>query len=212
MGMKNRLMHERIIGLYEENAAAWDSLRGPDSSLERPWLERFAALLPTNGRILDIGCGAGQPVARWLIERGFRVAGVDSSPSLIAICRARFPEAAWHVADMRVLALGERFDGLIAWHSLFHLAPDDQRSMFPRFAAHAEPGALLMFTSGWAEEVRIGEWQGEPLYHASLDTGEYRRLLADNGFEPLEHQLRDPDCGEATVWFARYAPGPSPAR
>lgn len=209
--MGNNHTHERIIGLYEENAAAWDSLRGPDSSLERPWLERFAALLPPNGRVLDIGCGAGHPVARWLIERDFRVTGIDSSPSLIAICRARFPKAAWHVADTRRLALGERYDGLIAWHSLFHLAPDDQRSMFPRLAAHAEPGAILMFTSGWAEGVRIGEWQGEPLYHASLDPEEYRRLLADNGFELLDHKPRDPDCGEAAVWIARSSRGP-PAR
>ena len=156
------------------------------------------------GDVLDLGCGAGQPVARWLVERGFRVTGIRPSPSLITICRERFPEAAWQVADMRQMALGERFDGLIAWHSLFHLTPDDQRPLFPRLAAHAGPGAILMFTSGWGEGVRIGEWQGEPLYHASLDPDEYRRLLADNGFELLEHQLRDPDCGESTIWIARF--------
>ena len=196
-------MHDRIISLYEENAAAWDRLRGRDLH-ERAWLERFAGRLREGARVLDIGCGMGEPIARWLVERGFRVTGVDSSPSLIAMCRERFPEAAWHVADMRALALGERFDGLIAWHSLFHLAPDDQRPMFPRFAAHARPGAILMFTSGWADDVSIGEWQGEPLYHASLDPDDYRRLLADNGFELVDHKLRDPDCGDSTVWIARF--------
>ncbi len=113
--------------------------------------------------------------------------------------------AAWHVADMRSLALARRFDGLVAWHSLFHLSPEDQRPLFARFAAVAKPGAILMFTSGWAEGVRIGEWQGEPLYHASLDPGEYRRLLAEAGFDLVEHAPRDPDCGEATVWIARYS-------
>lgn len=204
--MKNSLMHERIIGLYEANAAAWDAVRDGEPRLERAWLERFAAGLPEGGRVLDIGCGAGQPIARWLIGRGFRVAGIDSSPSLIALARERFPGAAWRVADMRELALGERFDGLIAWHSLFHLAPGDQRSMFPRFAAHARPGAALMFTSGWAAGVRIGEWRDEPLYHASLDPDEYRSLLADNGFKVIDCRMRDPECGEATVWLAR-APG-----
>jgi hypothetical protein len=92
---------------------------------------------------------------------------------------------------------------LIAWHSLFHLAADAQRAMFARFAAHAAPGAILMFTSGWDEGVRIGEWQGEPLYHASLGPEEYRRLLDENGFQLLEHKLRDPECGKATVWIAR---------
>ncbi|HEX8262559.1 MAG TPA: class I SAM-dependent methyltransferase [Allosphingosinicella sp.] len=196
-------MHQRIIGLYDENAAAWDALRGPDARLERKWLERFADLLPAGGRILDIGCGTGRPIAGWLTDRGLRVTGVDSSPALIAIARKRFPEARWHVADMRALALPERFDGLVAWHSLFHLSPEDQRPVFARMAAHAAPGAILMFTSGCSEGIRVGQWQGEPLYHASLDPAEYRRLLEQNGFEPLDCRLRDPQCGEASVWIAR---------
>lgn len=196
-------MHERIVGLYEENAAAWDGLRGPDARIEGEWLERFAARLPALGRVLDIGCGSGRPIARWLIGRGFDLTGVDSSTSLVAMCRERFPGSAWHVADMRGLALGELFDGIVAWHSLFHLSPDDQRPMFARFAAHSKPGSLLMFTSGSEAGVRIGEWQGEPLYHASLDPREYRRLLELSGFEVIEHQARDPECGDATVWLAR---------
>ena len=45
---------------------------------ERSWLDRFAAMLPEGGTILDIGCGVGEPIARYLIERGFAVTGVDS--------------------------------------------------------------------------------------------------------------------------------------
>jgi hypothetical protein len=52
--------------------------------------------------------------------------------------------------------------------------------------------------------VRLGERQGEPLYHASLDPAEYQALLAGSGFVLLDHRLRDPDCSEATVWPARY--------
>lgn len=37
--------------------------------------------------------------------------------------------------------------------------------MFPVFAAHAAPGAVLMFTSGPTAGEAIGEWEGEPLYH-----------------------------------------------
>jgi len=105
-------------------------------------------------------------------------------------------------ADMRALALGERYDGLIAWHSLFHLSREDQRRMFACFAAHARAGAILMFTSGAADGVSVGEWQGEPLYHASLDPSEYRRQLGENGFELLDHKPRDAECGDSTVWLA----------
>jgi len=34
---------------------------------------------------------------------------------------------------------------------------DDQRRMFPRFQAHAEPGAALMFSSGTAEGDAMGD-------------------------------------------------------
>jgi 2-polyprenyl-3-methyl-5-hydroxy-6-metoxy-1,4-benzoquinol methylase len=197
-------MHERIVGLYEDNAQAWDRQRGRDL-FEKAWLDRFLALLPSKPEILDIGCGMAEPVAGYLIAQGARVTGLDSSPSLIALARSRFPDHEWIAGDMRTLDLGRRFDGLLAWHSFFHLSPDEQAPMFPRFAAHARPGAALMFTSGWSRGEAIGEWQGEPLYHGSLDPGEYRALLEANVFAVLDHRVRDPECGEATVWLAQKA-------
>ncbi len=194
---------EAIIGLYDRRATQWAEDRGRDPRLERGWLDRFAQSLKPGSAILDIGCGTGEPVARYLIEKGLDVTGVDSSPNLIAMAREALPEADWRVADMRSLALGRRFDGLIAWHSFFHLRPDAQHAMFARFAAHAAPGAMLMFTSGPAHGDKIGSWRGEPLYHGSLDPSEYRELLDANGFDLLEHRPGDPDCGGAYVWLAR---------
>ena len=196
-------MHEEIIRLYEENAAAWDRQRGREL-FEKPWMDRFLSLLPGRGSILDIGCGMGEPIARYFIESGFAVTGLDSSPSLIALCRDRFPQHRWLVGDMRDLALGRRFDGIAAWHSFFHLSPADQRPMFARFAAHAGPGAILMMTTGPSEGEKIGEWRGRPLYHGSLDAEEYRALLRENCFAILAHVVEDPECGHATIWIARY--------
>jgi len=154
--------------------------------------------------VLDIGCGMGEPIARHIIDRGFTVTGIDSAPSMIALCRARFPAQDWIVADMRGLALGVRFAGLLAWNSFFHLAHDDQRAMFAIFAAHAAPGAALMFTSGPDHGIAMGEFQGEPLFHASLDPAEYRALLDANAFDVVDQRSEDPDCGGHTVWLARH--------
>jgi hypothetical protein len=66
-----------------------------------------------------------------------------------------------------------KYNGIIAWHSFFHLNQNDQRAMFPRFAALAAPGAALMFTAGHFDGVAMGEFAGEPLYHASLSAEEY---------------------------------------
>jgi len=193
---------DRIIGLYERHAESWDADRSR-SLFEKPWLDRFLALLPRSASILDLGCGAGEPMARFLIEQGYAVTGADSSPALIGICKSRFPDQAWIVADMRLLELDRQFGGIIAWDSFFHLSPDDQRRMFPVFRKHAGPKAALMFTSGPAHGVAMGTFRGEPLYHSSLDAAEYRRLLDDNGFAVVKHIAEDPACGGHTVWLAQ---------
>lgn len=192
-----------IAGLYERNATLWDESRGR-SLFEQPWLDRFLLTVPAGGAILDIGCGSGEPFARHFVERGYRVTGVDSSESLIALCRSRMPDQAWQVADMRQLALGRTFDALIAWDSFFHLTAEDQRAMFAVFRAHAAPGAAMMFTSGPVNGVAMGEFGGEALYHSSLAPADYRSLLADHGFGVVDFRAEDPDCGGHTVWLARY--------
>jgi SAM-dependent methyltransferase len=189
----------RVSEIYQRHARAWS--RDRDHSLiEKAWLDRFLALLPRHPVVLDVGCGTGTPIARYLIECGCQVAGVDSSSNMITICADRFPRQQWLVTDMRALDLGRTFHGILAWDSLFHLPAADQRRMFPIFKQHAVPGAALMFTSGLAEGEEIGSCCGELLHHASLDSSEY--LLHDNGFDVVTHVVEDPDCGLHTVWLA----------
>jgi trans-aconitate methyltransferase len=197
---------ERIIGIYRRPAAADAAARGRDLS-ERAWLDRFLARVPPRAALLDIGCGFGAPIAAHLIARGHAVTGLDTSAPLLVMARAQFPDGEWIEGDMRDLALGRRFDGLLAWDSFFHLGHDGQRRMFPRFAVHAAPGAALMFTSGPAHGIATGTFEGEPLFHASHDAAEYRALLDGNGFEVVAHLAEDPACGGHTVWLARLRPG-----
>jgi SAM-dependent methyltransferase len=197
---------DRIAGLYERHALEWAGDRGRQTHfLEKSWFDRFIALARPGGTILDLGCGFGKPIAAYLIAQGFEVCGVDSSPTMISRCRKDHPQREWRVADMRTLALGRRFDGVLAWDSFFHLNFDDQRRMFSVFRAHAAPGAPLMFTSGPRHGEAIGELRGEALYHASLDPEEYRALLAANDFDVIDQKAEDPDCGGHTVWLARRA-------
>src|SRR5579884_2696507 len=102
---------ERIIDLYQRHADAWNRQRGGDDPFEKPWLDRFLALLPPRASVLDIGCGSAKPIARYFIEKGCAVTGIDSSAALIAICQGRFPGQEWIVADMRALSLDRCFHG-----------------------------------------------------------------------------------------------------
>jgi SAM-dependent methyltransferase len=169
---------------------------------ERAWVDRFLALLGPRASILDVGCGAAEPMARYLVRAGHRVTGVDTSGPLLALARGRLPEQEWIEADMRGLALGRRFDGLMAWNSLFHLSPEDQVEMFPVFREHLRVGGALLYTSGSEHGFALGDLEGEPLYHGSLDRAEYRALLEENGFGVVAYVEADPECGQQTVWLA----------
>ena len=192
-----------VTETYDKIAAWFDGARSR-TLIERPYLDELTGALRPGAAILDLGCGVGEPIMRYLVERGFAVTGVDASAAMIAIARPRFPGTPLLVGDMRRLDLGRRFGAVIAWHSFFHLPHDDQRAMFAVFAEHLEPGGLLMFTSGDEHGEVWSENGGEALYHASLDAGEYRRLLAAHGFALLRHAANDAACGGATVWLARY--------
>ena len=195
---------ERIVDLYERHANLWASARAREKEFhERGWLDRFCALIPPGGSILDAGCGTGEPMARYLDGCGYPVTGIDSSPAMIAMFAAQLPGQQAQVADMRTLSLGRRFAGILAWDSFFHLNHPDQRQMFAVFQAHAAPHAALMFTSGPAHGEATGELGGEPLYHASLDAAEYRQLLGEAGFAVVATVAEDPACGGRTVWLAQ---------
>lgn len=196
---------DQVIELYERHARAWVADRQRSLFPERKWMEQVTALLPNDALILDIGCGAGAPIAQYFIEQGFRVTGIDSSETLISLCRERFGEQEWLVADMRMLSLGKLFHGIIAWDSFFHLPGEDQRRMFLIFRMHAAPDAALLFTSGASDSEVVGTLQGESLHHASLSPDEYRSLLKENGFTVKAYIAEDADCGQHTVWLAQLA-------
>jgi SAM-dependent methyltransferase len=194
---------DRIIDHYEKHSRDWDADRRNSGWNDKVWHDRFIAALPNGATVLDLGCGSGSPVALHMVERGLHVTGVDASPTLISLCRDRLPNQEWLVADMRSLALGRQFAGVLAWDSFFHLKPDDQRGMFKVFAAHAARSAILMFNTGPAQGEGIGCYRGAPLYHASLDAAEYETLLTGSGFQVVAHVVEDRQAGGRTVWLAR---------
>jgi len=195
---------DNIIDLYDRHADAWVAARLRATQLhEREWLEKFCGVVGAGGSILDIGCGAGAPMATYLVKHGYSVTGVDSSTAMIERFRERLPDQDAIVADMRTLSLSRAFHGILAWDSFFHLNHDDQKRMFPIFRAHAAPRAALMFTSGPAHGEAIGRLEGEPLYHASLDPAEYRQLLDGHGFDVVANVFEDQSCGGRAVWLAQ---------
>lgn len=86
------------------NWIAWARAPGHDSywGFHR---DRFLGLLPQPvGTTLDVGCGEGR-LPRDLKQRGHRIIGVDTSPTLIEAAREADPDGDYRVADSASLPL-----------------------------------------------------------------------------------------------------------
>jgi len=210
--MSRRIQHEAaptsLAGatrdVYERNAARFDAER-PKRLHERAWLDRFLARVPSGAKLLDLGCGAGEPIAAHLASRGYAVTGVDFSRAMLDLARARFPDADWRWSDIRTLDLGEQFDGIIGWNSFFHLTPDEQRQTLPRLAAHLAPGGALMLTVGPEAGEVLGHVGDDRVYHSSLSPEEYREILEQLGLRIARFTAEDPQCDMQTVLLAHRA-------
>ncbi|MBO6517968.1 MAG: class I SAM-dependent methyltransferase [Bacteroidia bacterium] len=202
-------MHRDTFGVLESynKIADWFDAMRSRHLMEKPYLEYLTNNLKQGASILDLGCGTGEPVLRFLSSFDLSITGIDGSRAMIDKAIRRFPDITFLHEDMRDVSMNQHFDAIIAWHSLFHLPPADQRSMFDIFANHLKPNGLLLFTSGTeAGEFWSGDNGGERLYQASLSTEDYRTILTDLGFTVLKHVINDPACGGATIWLARFAP------
>jgi hypothetical protein len=93
---------DRIIPLYERYAAEWDKDRNTAPWNDRCWIERFASELPPGGTVLDLGCGPGEPIARYLVEARIPCHGrrrvrfddcdVPSAPTRSGLDRLRYAQ------------------------------------------------------------------------------------------------------------------------
>ena len=196
------LTTDPVRDAYEEQAAHYDAQRSR-ALFEARWLARFAACLVPKGRVLDLGCGTGEPIARWFMAEGFAVTGVDFADAMLEIARNRWPDGDWRQGDMRSFDLGETFDGIIAWDSFFHLTPDEQRGCIARMARHLAPGGSLLMTVGPDAGEATGRVGGRTLYHASLSPAQYAVCLEDNGLRLTGYLAEDPETEKHSVLMAR---------
>ena len=97
--------------IYDVNAKEFDRKR-TKNLFEKKWLDLFLNYIEVGDEILDIGCGTGEPIARYFIEKGMKVTGIDFSKEMIKLATERFPQRKWLIKDMREFNLNRKFKAI----------------------------------------------------------------------------------------------------
>lgn len=169
---------------YDRLAAIFNAARVTEDA---PALSPLLDALPAGSRVLDLGCGAGVPVARTL-ARAHRVLGVDVSEGQLALAREQVPGAEFLRADMsRVEFPAGSFNAVVSFYAIFHLPLEEHAPLIGRIADWLRPGGYLLATvSPQHEEGYTEDFFGEEMYWSNLGLREYLAILGDCGFEVMQ--------------------------
>lgn len=180
---------DTYTSIYSKYQDAFD--RVPLQVRSTEWM---ISQLPSNARVLDVGCGTGKPVCEQLVNAGLDVTGFDITPKMIQIAKEQVPKGKFEVADGRSWvppAGSEPFDGVISCFAfLAAVTQDDIRNFFPRVYSWLRPGGVFVFGTlpFDMESVHI-KWMSYDVVGSSLGMDEMFDAIWKAGFTIEKHEL-----------------------
>jgi 2-polyprenyl-3-methyl-5-hydroxy-6-metoxy-1,4-benzoquinol methylase len=168
------------------------------------WVEELGRLLPPGARVLDLGCGAGVPTSRLLVEAGFEVTGVDIAEVQIERARSLVPGATFIQADLATWDTEPAsFDAVVCLYTLIHVPLQDQRDLIPRLRRWLNPGGYVLAIVGHERWTGVEEYMGAPMFWDHADEATYLAWLEDAGFAIFWHRYVPEGTSGHTLVLAR---------
>jgi ubiquinone/menaquinone biosynthesis C-methylase UbiE len=165
--------------------------------LDRLVLNHFARSVDL-GEVCEVGCGPGH-VARYLVDQGLCVFGLDVAPGMIAVAQRLNPHIRFIEGELGALPLADRsLAGLIAYYAIVNTPFAALPAMFSEMARVLRPGGLLLISFHIGDERKhITELFGVNvcLDFFFFDSNAIVTLLESSGF-----------AIDATLVRAPYAP------
>ena len=171
---------------YERRAEAFR-----DRTRDHDVFQNIAALLRhIKGQppfvILDFGCGPGRDLKAFS-DLGHTAIGLEGAAGFAAMARTDSRCEVWQQDFLKLDLPAERFDGIFANASLFHVPTQELGRVLRQLHAALKPGGVL-FSSNPHGKNEEG-WNGGR-YGAYHDLEAWRRHMSDAGFAELEFYYR----------------------
>jgi ubiquinone/menaquinone biosynthesis C-methylase UbiE len=139
---------------------------------------------------LDVGCGAGVPVAQFLVDSGFDVTGIDFSRNMLKLARKNVPKARFILKDMTELDFkADSFDGLTAFYSIIHVPRERHFSLFQSFHRILRPQGIMLACLGSDKWEATDNYYGTEMFWSQYDPKKSLQLLKKAGFKVISDNV-----------------------
>lgn len=182
-----------------------DAMRGPEDEIRAGltvYLDAVAAATQVaDGPVLDLGCGRGEWLSL-LRDSGHAARGVDISPTMVELCRARGHDVA--VSDALAALRAQPDDSLSVvsgFHIIEHLPFPVLFAVFAEARRVLQPGGLLLFETPNPENLLVGAhtFHHDPTHRNPLTPSSMTFLAEFHGFGDIEIVRQRPYPHEALV-------------
>lgn len=173
------------------------------------WLRALCSHVPAGGRIVELGCADGLPMAAELAKQ-YRYVGVELAPVQAAAAKRHVPSGAFVVADMTQIAFPEgSLDGVIALYSVIHVPLEEQPKLFRSIFSWLKPGATFMVVVGAGRWTGVAEnWirPGTTMYWSHGSGDDYESVFREVGFELLQRYFVSEGTAGHTFMLLKKSP------
>lgn len=165
-------------------------------------------------KVLELGCGAGVPATKYLLDIKqpvLHVTGNDLSTSQVDLARKNLSGYADRLilvqGDMMALSFPDRsFDAVTGFYSIIHLPRDEQNQLVSKIAGWLKPGGLFLanFAVDDSKATVMEKWLNEEkgwMYWSSWGEAGSVKMLEDAGLEILFRETKQITGDANFVWL-----------
>ena len=141
---------KEVIDFFDRLAPGWDADMVRNDAVINTILDNAAVMEGKD--ILDVACGTGVLIPDYLKRGVASVTGIDISPKMAEIAKAKFPQPEVTIlcGDVETADFGKPFDCVVVYNAFPHF-PDPER-LIQTLSGLLKPGGTLTVAHGMSRE------------------------------------------------------------
>lgn len=172
-------------------------------------LREFIGMLPSDAKVLEIGCAGGRD-SKVFLDRGFNLTGIDLVEEFIDFTKEACPEGEFYQMDVLDLDFPDKkFDAVWAHAVLLHLYDDDLLKALNNLNKVLKPGGKLFVSLklGDRDDLIIDKLSnGEKRYFNLTTKDKIMTYLKESGFKIIKYNIASDYAGRDDVkWVTIFA-------
>lgn len=177
---------------------------GKVTDFEQKCIDIFLEHIKSNGKVLDLGCGAASTYDRYILSQGYNLVGVDFCEAQIERAKKNCPEAAFICEDIMDFKIDTTYDGITMFYSLFHICREQHELLFRRIYKNSSQKCVILLNIRKEDSEGIKEklnFCNYPMYWSHYNCNVFLDIVKKIGYDfIIIGDEKDYGSSESHLW------------